>query len=74
MVSREGYYDYMLRRNREEDAKNKNLNKITIVDLMKKEITEMQKSIHLLQMRIKELAEDNYILKEQNANLYNNEH
>jgi len=25
-------------------------------------------------MRIKELAEDNYRLKEQNANLYNNEH
>jgi len=62
MVSREGYYDYMTRRNREEDAKNEGND--SIVALMRREITEMQSSIHALQMRVKELAEENHRLKE----------
>ena len=70
MVSREGYYDYMLRRTREENTKDKDND--SIVPLMRREITEMQRSIHALQMRVKELAEDNHRLKEQNANIHNN--
>jgi len=62
MVSREGYYDYMLRRSREEDAKNEGNN--STVSLLRREITEMQSSIHALQMRVKELAEENHRLKE----------
>ena len=61
MVSREGYYDYMLRRSREEDAKNEGN---STVSLLRREITEMQSSIHALQMRVKELAEENHRLKE----------
>ena len=68
MVSREGYYDYMLRRTREEDAKDNN----SVVSLLRREIVEMQRSIHALQMRTKALAEDNYRLKKQNANIHNN--
>ena len=83
MVSREGYYDYIIRRHREEDAKTKSLvnrnterplEQSTIITIMRKEIIEMQKSIHHMQMRIKKLAEDNYRLKEENANLHNNKH
>ena len=69
MVSREGYYDYMLRRSREEDAKNEGN---STVSLLRREIIEMQRSTHALQMRVKALAEDNYRLKVQNANLHNN--
>jgi hypothetical protein len=61
MVSREGYYDYMLRRTREENAKDKD--NISIIALARREITEMQKSIHALQVRVKELAEENHRLK-----------
>ena len=83
MVSREGYYDYMIRRHREEDEKNKSpanisteksLSHDSTVSLLQNEIKEMQKSVHALQLRVKELAEDNYKLKEQNANLHNNEY
>jgi len=70
MVQREGYYDYMLRRGREEDTKNNNGD--SIETLLRREIVEMQKSIHYLQMRNKALAEDNYRLKKQNANIHNN--
>jgi len=52
----------MTRRNREEDAKNEGND--SIVALMRREITEMQSSIHALQMRVKELAEENHRLKE----------
>jgi len=72
MVSREGYYDYMLRRSREEDTNNSGNN--STVSLLRREIIEMQRSTHALQMRVKALAEDNYRLKVQNANLHNNEH
>jgi len=70
MVSREGYYDYMLRRSREEDTKDNDGD--SIETLLRREIVEMQKSIHHMQMRIKKLAEDNYRLKEENANIHNN--
>ena len=72
MVSREGYYDYMLRRSREEDTNNRGNN--SVVSLLRREIIEMQRSTHALQMRVKALAADNYRLKEENANLHNNEH
>jgi len=70
MVQREGYYDYMLRRSREEDTKDNDGD--SIETLLRREIVEMQKSIHHMQMRIKKLAEDNYRLKEENANIHNN--
>ena len=47
MQQREGYWDYMGRRLRE--------SRINKEDLVKKDIAEMQKSIHGLQMRIKTL-------------------
>ena len=53
--------DYMLRRTREENAKDKD--NISIIALARREITEMQKSIHALQVRVKELAEENHRLK-----------
>ena len=70
MVQREGYYNYMLRRSREEDTKDNDGD--SIETLLRREIVEMQKSIHHMQMRIKELAEDNYRLKDENANIHNN--
>jgi FtsZ-binding cell division protein ZapB len=60
----------MLRRSREEDTKD--IDGDSIETLLRREIVEMQKSIHHMQMRIKELAEDNYRLKEENANIHNN--
>tara|TARA_B110000444_G_C18484359_1_gene430590 strand:+ start:318 stop:476 length:159 start_codon:yes stop_codon:yes gene_type:complete len=51
----------MLRRTREENAKDKD--NISIIALARREITEMQKSIHALQVRVKELAEENHRLK-----------
>ena len=47
MQQREGYWDYMGRRLRE--------SRINKEDLVKKDIAEMQKSIHGMQMRIKTL-------------------
>jgi len=70
MVQHEGYYDYMLRRYREEDSKI--LNNENTAAIMRREIIEMQKTIHVLQMRVKELVEDNLKMKEENANLHNN--
>ena len=70
MVSREGYYDDMLRRTKEE---NLNLpSHPNTVNILRREIIEMQRSVHALQMRVKVLAEDNYRLREQNANIHNN--
>jgi len=70
MVQDERYYEYMGRRLREEDKQNYSFSPTE--NLMRQEIIEMQKSIHALQMRIKELAEENRKMKEQNANLHNN--
>ena len=52
-MERESYWDYMGRRLREE------WNKETwsMDDMYKKEVSEMQSSIHVLQMRIKTLSE-----------------
>ena len=61
---REGYYDYMLRRSKEENSKGKS-------DILEQTIQEMQKEIHALQMRVKKLSDENYRLKE-NANIHNN--
>jgi TolA-binding protein len=70
MVSREGYYDYMLRRTREENTTLIKFKKTN--NPLKQTIQQMQEEIHHLQMRVKELSEDNYRLKEQNANIHNN--
>tara|TARA_R110001592_G_scaffold287013_1_gene555668 strand:- start:110 stop:304 length:195 start_codon:yes stop_codon:yes gene_type:complete len=64
MVQREGYYDYMLRRSREEDSRGRSA-------ILEHTIQEMQKEIHALQMSVKKLSEENYRLK-QNANIHNN--
>ncbi len=49
-MQREGYYDYMGRKLREDSVE-------SIEVIMRKEITEMQKSVHILQMRVKNLSE-----------------
>ena len=64
MVQHEGYYDYMLRRTKEENVKE-------ITDPAILTIQEMQKEIHGLQIRVKQLSDENYRLKE-NANIHNN--
>ena len=61
---REGYYDYMLRRSKEENSKGKS-------DILEQTIQEMQKEIHALQMSVKRLSDENHRLK-QNANIHNN--
>ena len=50
---REPYWDYMGRRLREV----RDNTFLTKDDLCKKEIAEMQKQVHLLQLRVKELKE-----------------
>jgi predicted RNase H-like nuclease (RuvC/YqgF family) len=67
MVQREGYYDYMLRRSREEDSRDSRGR----IDILEHTIQEMQKEIHALQMSVKRLSDENYRLKE-NANIHNN--
>tara|TARA_R110002020_G_scaffold322913_1_gene538656 strand:+ start:72 stop:269 length:198 start_codon:yes stop_codon:yes gene_type:complete len=61
---REGYYDYMLRRSKEENSKGKS-------DILEQTIQEMQKEIHALQMSVKRLSDENHRLR-QNANIHNN--
>ena len=70
MVQNEGYYDYMMRRSREEDVRNRGQQ--SVATTMRNEIIEMQKTVHVLQMRVKELTEQNDRLKEENANIHNN--
>ena len=57
------YYDWMLWKMRQEKAKEPIV--MTTEEMMKKEIAEMQSSIHHLQMRVKELVEENEKLKSQ---------
>ena len=57
------YYDWMLWKMRQEKAKEPVV--MTTEEMMKKEIAEMQSSIHYLQMRVKELVEENEKLKSQ---------
>ncbi len=52
-MEREPYWDYMGRRLREEW----NEETWSMDDVYKKEVSEMQSSIHVLQMRIKTLSE-----------------
>ena len=58
----ERYYDWMLWKMRQEDKGKKVMTK---EDIYKKEIAEMQSSIHHLQVRVKELSEENREMKEQ---------
>ena len=58
----ERYYDWMLWKMRQEERKVKIM---TPEEMMKKEIADMQASIHHLQMRVKELSEENHKMKEQ---------
>ena len=57
------YYDWMLWKMRQEKAKEPVV--MTTEEIMKKEIAEMQSSIHHLQIRVKELVEENEKLKSQ---------
>ena len=58
-MQREGYWDYMGRRLREETASNYNERVVmSQEDLWKKELAEMQGYVHKLQMRIKSLNEE----------------
>ena len=75
MVQNEGYYNYMMRRSREEDMRKediRNRGQQSVATMMRNEIIEMQKTIHVLQVRVKELTEQNDRLKEENANIHNN--
>ena len=56
MVSREGYYDYMLRLTREENDKVKSVNFSEPNNMLEKTIQQMQKEIHSLQMLLKKLS------------------
>ena len=55
MEQREPYWDYMGRRLREENSKQRG--KMSMDDMWKKEIQEMQNTVHHLQIRVKELSE-----------------
>ena len=53
MEQREPYWDYMGRRLREDRQKGD----LSMEDMWKKEIAEMQNNVHFLQIRVKELTE-----------------
>ena len=59
----ERYYDWMLWKMRQEKAKEPVV--MTTEEMMKKEIADMQSSIHHLQICVKELVEENEKLKSQ---------
>ena len=61
---REGYWDYMGRKMREERVKKEVINEN---DMWKKEIIEMQKTIQWCYSRIKELNDEIYDLKSQSS-------
>ena len=65
MERREPYWDYMGRRLREERIKKE---VITSEDMWKKDIAEMQKSLQWCYIRIKELNDEIYRIKQENAN------
>ena len=73
----ERYYDWILWKLRKErafdmeqqlDLFNNEKKVMTMEDLLKKDIAEMQKQIYTLQIRVKELIKENSELKE-NANI-----
>ena len=53
MEQREPYWDYMGRRLREDRQKGD----LSMEDMWKKEIAEMQSNVHTLQLRVKDLSE-----------------
>jgi len=59
-MQRESYYDYMLRRLRE--TREENQSRILPQETWMKEISQMQKQVHLLQTRIVELGKQVYDL------------
>ena len=61
-MNREGYWDYMGRKLREDHIKKEVINQ---EDMWKKEIAEMQKTLQWCFTRIKELNEEIYELKSQ---------
>ena len=63
-MNREGYWDYMGRKMREERVKKEVINEN---DMWKKEIIEMQKTIQWCFTRIKELNDEIYDLKSQSS-------
>jgi len=63
-MNREGYWDYMGRKMREERVKKEVINEN---DMWKKEIIEMQKTIQWCYSRIKELNDEIYDLKSQSS-------
>jgi len=85
-MQREGYYDYMLRRSREEDEKMKepvfekgypsfeavNSKTITETQLFEDQIRELNSSYYSCINRIKELVEENLRLKNEIEELKNN--
>ncbi len=85
-MQREGYYDYMLRRSREEDEKMKepvfekgypsfeavNSKTITETQLFEDQIRELNSSYYSCINRIKELVEENHRLKNEIEELKNN--
>ena len=60
-MQRESYYDYMLRRLRETREENAAMDMVPQETWMK-EISQMQKQVHLLQTRIVELGKQVYDL------------
>ena len=63
-MNREGYWDYMGRKMHEERIKKETISEI---DMWKKEIIEMQKTIQWCFTRIKELNDEIYDLKSQSS-------
>ena len=59
-MNREGYWDYMGRKMREERIKKEVVREN---DMWKKEIVEMQKTLHWCFIRIKELNDEIYRIK-----------
>ena len=55
LMEREPYWDYMARRMKED--------RLVPEDIYKNEISQMQKQIHYLQLRVKELTEEVHDLR-----------
>ena len=86
-MQREGYYDYMLRRSKEEDEQMKepvfekgypsyeavNTVKITETQLFEDQIRQLNASYYSCINRIKELVEENQQLKSEIEELKNND-
>ncbi|MDP7366033.1 MAG: hypothetical protein QGH83_02050 [Candidatus Pacebacteria bacterium] len=63
---REGYWDFMGRKLREEGPKT---TKIDMEGLLKRDITEMQKTVHFLQTRVRDLTDNVIQLKQKIVDL-----